>query len=113
MYYFGPLNDTGHYAYREDGSKVDSHTWVAMCPWGFQVDGGIQPKGSQEEGVAAIVHKDGWTALTFWDRTIDTRPGSHSTYLAEGTFTFEQMVEMAKSKWARRWSIMKFEVRKP
>ena len=37
------------------------------------------------QGEAIIHHKNGWTALSLWDSTIDTRPGCSSTYLAKGT----------------------------
>ena len=111
FYYFGALDDSGHYAYLEGGRRVDPNVWIKVCPWGFEADGGIQPKGHQREGEAIIVRKNGWTALTFWDRTMDHRPGSHSTYIADGNFTFAEMVELAKARFPARWQAMKFEVR--
>ena len=121
MYYFGPLEDVGHFLFAEGGRHAsrEEYDWH---PWGDDIDGAIQPgvvfergswrsKGALIDGEAVLHHKDGWTALSFWDRTIDSRPGSHSTYIARGIFTFEQMVEMAKSRFAGRWGEMKFEVR--
>jgi hypothetical protein len=63
------------------------------------------------EGEALVHHKDGWTALAFWDRTVDKRGACCSVYLAEGIFTFEQMVEMAKERFSHRWNKMNFEVK--
>lgn len=110
MYYYGPLRQTGHYFFSDDGCS--RHAAVDETPWRYEVDGGLAPNGpSGPEGIALLHKKDGWTAISFWDRTVDTRPGSCSTYLAEGDFTFEQMVEMAKTRFAERWNRMKFEVR--
>lgn len=46
-----------------------------------------------------------------WDRSVDKRGACNSNYFAEGDFTFEQMVTMAKARFAPRWDKMKFEVR--
>lgn len=60
---------------------------------------------------AALHHIQGWTALCFWDYSVDQRGACNSNYFAEGEFTFGQMVEMAKTRFAQRWNRMKFEVR--
>lgn len=125
MYYFGPLEKPGHYLYREDGWTVSMfEDQDAVCPWKhFEIDGKLQPGCPDPadrlrnrtrpmcEGEALLHHKDGWTALAFWDFTVDTRPGSSSTYIAEGILTFEEMVELAKTRFAERWKKMAFEVR--
>ena len=119
MLYFGPWDVAGHYLFTEQ----KRHVWdPPRMPWtGGEIDCGLQPgcKGrkswqipaeEQVEGEALLHHKDGWTALSFWDRTVDTRIGCNSTYIAEGTFTFEAMVELAKSRFAERWNTMQFTV---
>ena len=117
MYYFGPWGEPGHYLFDESGCWA--HRAEALIPWNGKIDGvlqvnaekGYSRKASEEpEGVALLHHKDGWTALSFWDRSVDTRGACNSTYFAEGTFTFEQMVEMAKTRFAPRWNTMKFQV---
>lgn len=93
--YFGCVNQAGHYlwlpgpvsAYRE------------KTPWGpegWSLDGTIAPKG-QPVRVAAIQHKDGWTAMGFWDKSVDERPGSNSVFIADGDYTFEEMLSHAKT----------------
>ena len=110
MLYFGPWAEAGHFMLKEDGAWATKEQ-VARLPWGqYEPDGSLQPEGQQNEGEALLHHKDGWTALAFWDRTVDTRGNSSSTYIAEGVFTFEQMVEMAKTRFAVRWNKMKFKV---
>lgn len=122
MAYFGPWDRSGHYWFNEDGygyMSIESKKF----PWAnYEVDGVLQPGCPDPadrlqrrtcpmiEGEALIHHKNGWTALSFWDCSVDHRPGSSSTYIAEGIFTFEQMVEMASMRFAARWNRMKFSV---
>ena len=122
MLYFGPWDQAGHHFHGRHGGYV-SHENCLRCPWQpHQIDCGLQAgcvvdhrghltTGKEIEGDALLHHKDGWTALSFWDRTIDTRGRCNSTYLAEGTFTFNEMVALAKENFSRRWNHMKFEVR--
>lgn len=124
VYYYGPLDAPGHQFFDESGSKVYSNDKKGL-PWKeWDIDGKLQPgcsphprdgrwehAGPEIEGEALLHHKDGWTAISFWDRSVDPRGACNSTYIAEGTFTFEQMVELAKTRFAARWSKMKFEVR--
>lgn len=128
LLYFGPLKESGHFMFYENEEQVSHRLADTITPWkSNDIDGTLQPGmilwrdhwisesqhggRSYHEGEAVIHHKDGWTALSFWDSTIDTRPGCSSTYLADGSFTFEQMVELAKARFAERWNKMKFEVR--
>lgn len=90
--YFGCVGQAGHYYWaRGSGgypyrpprvrgeSGVDERN--RMTPWGTSVDGGlITGHVRLRQGEAHIVHKDGWTALVFEDRSIDSRPGSWSVF---------------------------------
>lgn len=127
MFYFGPWREPGHFLHREGGWSVYRHEERAGFPWNEWsgengIDGQLQPgcyhdqyghwrHGAEVEGEALLHHKDGWTALSFWDRSVDHRGACNSTYFTEGTFTFEQMAEMAKARFSERWSRMNFEVR--
>jgi len=116
MLYFGPWAASGHYFFTERGTTV----WDMPkdLPWSpGTIDCVIQPgaqdkyHGEQIEGNAALIHRNGWTALSFWDRSVDKRRGCNSTYFARGSFTFDQMVEMAKDRFAVRWAAMNFLVK--
>jgi hypothetical protein len=124
MFYFGPWDSPGHYLHDERG--VSQWRAETVIPWTLgQLDGDLQPHfadcakkrrrhycdcPSGEEGPALLHHKDGWTALAFWDRTVDKRGACNSVYLAEGTYTFDQMVAMARERFAVRWNKMAFQV---
>lgn len=120
MFYFGPWDRPGHYLFREGGRDY-YREWEAVIPWDG-IDGVLQPgcreehghwvhRAAQVEGEALLHHKDGWTAISFWDRSVDTRGACNSTYFAEGLFTFDQMVEMARARFSERWNRMTFSVR--
>lgn len=123
MYYFGPWSSPGHYLFHEDGNSAHRHE--AELPWtSGDFDARLQPhslpcqkRGSQYcsgrcigQGVAIVHHKDGWTALCFWDSSVDKRAGCNSSYIAKGTYNFGEMVSMAKTRFAERWNRNRFEV---
>jgi hypothetical protein len=127
MLYFGPWDRAGHHMFNELGESVHSQRprdfpWDENSPTNG-IDCQLQPgcykdkrdgynqHGEEIQGQALLHHKNGWTALSFWDRSVDTRGGCNSTYFAKGNFTFDQMVEMSKTRFAFRWNKMKFEVK--
>lgn len=127
MVYFGPWDSAGHH-FRDENGWLFPEKYMAGFPFGhcsnrIPVDCCLQPgcykdergkwrrdHSKEMEGHALLHHIKGWTALSFWDRSVDTRGGCNSTYFAEGEFTFEQIVEMAKTRFAERWNKMKFDV---
>lgn len=90
-YYFGCVGGPGHYMHRPDMST--DWSFCRNNPWGCGIDGGLL-KGRKERYV--LTQKDGWTALSFVDNTVDSRPGSNSSFLAGGNFTVEEMFAIAK-----------------
>lgn len=121
MVYFGPWKESGHYFFYENGETVYSEERKILEWKAHEIDGVMQPgcpdpddrlqrRGRQIQGEALLHHRNGWTALSLWDSSVDTRPGCSSTYIAKGMFTFEQMVEMAKKRFAVRWNKMDFQV---
>jgi hypothetical protein len=98
VYYFGCIERAGHYMWlpgpRPEYSKDGD--FVRTNPWGFAIDGSLCPKGPEIQGQALIHHKDGWTALSFWDRSVDGRGKCNSSLLALGALTFAEMVSLFK-----------------
>jgi hypothetical protein len=115
VFYFGCYDDKGHYALAADGLglrySAEERDFVKNNPWSYKIDGGLCRSWPQTEGEALIHHKDGWTALSFWDRSIDSRPGSNSNFLAEGTYTFAEMVEIATKNFPSIMKRFKFPVK--
>jgi hypothetical protein len=94
VYYFGCFDDVGHHLHDSDGCTISDRN---ATPWSWpEVDGSLAPEGEQFQSLALLHKKEGWTAIAFWDRTLDTRGNSNSAFFAEGDFTFEEMLELAK-----------------
>lgn len=124
MFYFGPWERAGHFLFDEHGRSVrdEDRRGLPWNEWKGEIDGKLQPhlqhckrqaycRCPEPEGVALLHHKNGWTALSFWDRSVDSRGACNSTYFAEGIFTFDEMVAMAKARFAERWNKMRFKVK--
>jgi hypothetical protein len=111
-FYFGCYGQAGHYFHDERMR----HRWEAeqIVPWGFKVDGGLAPTiGYRQEapqGHAALHHKAGWTALSFWDRSGDSRGNSSSTFLFEDTLTFDEALAEARERFPALFKRFPFEI---
>lgn len=114
--YFGCIGQSGHYMFNEHGHHI--YGAEGTTPWGATPDGTLcygrkdaYNNGPQEQGLAVLHHKDGWTALSFWDRSVDKRGGCNSNFFAEGTYGPADMINICKEMWPQVWSRFTFEVR--
>lgn len=126
VYYFGCVHGSGHHlhapgprtVHREEvvptffGGTRGANLDTDFCPG---VTPELRRRGSasleQPEGVARVTHVEGWTVLSFWDRSVDNRRGSHSTFAMEGTRDFAAAVVLAREAFPSVWARYKFEVR--
>lgn len=90
-----------------DGIAVD----MGFTPGVLDISKRPRDPGTIPNGAAALHHVSEWTVLSFWDNSIDTRPGSHSTFISRGTLTFEGAVVRAKAAFPSVWKRFTFEVR--
>ncbi len=99
IYYMGCWNEPGHYLHRPDGTIVA----VAGPFTCIDLDGGpyMPPPPDAESTPPLLTHDCGWTVLSMWDRTVDTRPGSHATFLAPGTLAKPEMWRLARRHFQR------------
>lgn len=109
-YYFGCWGEPGHYLWTTSGNRVSCINNATPWDWSA-LDCGLCPGGIQVEGHAALHRKDGWTALAFWDRSIDTRPNSNSVFIAEGVHTAEEMGRISSVAFPRIWARFYFQVK--
>lgn len=93
IYFFGCLDEAGHYLFSPDRqllTRIGPFT-LAM------LDGSYCPNGgTEDERRERITYVAGWTVMSKWDRSVDSRPGSHATFVALGTFTSAQMWMLAR-----------------
>lgn len=108
-YYFGCYRDVGHFL-RDSISKRITEEVLKSNPWRYSIDSGLCPKTTTLEGKCTLNKKDGMTCISFWDYSIDKRPGSNSAFLVEGDYDFLTMIELFKEKFPEVVSRFKYEL---
>ena len=111
-YYFGCQRESGHYWWRPDRLPYGTSSHVAQTVGPNihpKVDGGFCPK-RDVQGNAKLTEIDGWTILSFWDNSIDTRKNSSSSFVAKGSYDFDAMQAIAREQFPRVWKRYAFEI---
>lgn len=83
-------------------------------PWDTTIDSGLTPDPNHPtgpEGIFATHYLDGWTAISFWDRTGDQRGASNSTFVFDEILTPEAAVEKAREKFPELFERFTFELK--
>jgi hypothetical protein len=121
--YFGCIRKAGHYLWAKNGDHI-VEDWQrereirqvfggaldgALC-WNGRAERRGHDQRDETEGRAFITHRGGWTALAFWDRSVDKRGACNSVFFAPGELTFEQMVRLARHHWPKVWERFTFAV---
>lgn len=97
-FYFGCNGQPGHYLHDENMRSCR----MTDTPWGNQIDTGLlDKKSAQVQGHGVVAKKDGWTALSFWDRSGDGRSGSNSAFIVDSDKTFDEIIAIAAEKFPR------------
>lgn len=119
-YYFGCRGGSGHYLWTERGAHADERSFPFtkvvrdQTVKSLYLAPGKPPMGGQDaipyeqqvQGLFTHQYRDGWTAISTWDRTVDERYGCVSTFIAEGMHTFGEMLGIACSRFP--WVIERF-----
>lgn len=113
MYYFGKwASGHGHILYHGNGRQVYHNEMPKDFPVREHIlDGGLlPPELPQVEGRASLTHVNGWTILSFWDRSGDKRGNSCSNFLMRGTHYFKIALLMAREGCPDLWSRITFDI---
>ena len=110
-YFFGCKGEPGHYLYMQAGRVIRNADALFPFQWTI-LDAGLLPQGGdQTEGAAALVRFNGWTVVSFWDRSVDERRGCNSSFVVPGEWSFDQVIAISKIRFPWFWERVKFEVR--
>lgn len=109
-YYFGCGGGAGHYLWipgEQPRRAMNAPRWM-NC-----IDGTFPPAdGSEEQFKATMLHIHGYTVLSWWDRSVDKRPGSNSTVLLPFIMTnFPMAVVRAKALFPWVFARMKQDLK--
>lgn len=126
VYYFGVARgQTGHYCY--DRTYSCPNNYAVRTPW---VDVPYAPLGEwaarlalygtgnikqneQVEGVRHHVTDQGWTLLSWWDRSAHERHGSHSTFAIQGEYQADEAEAIARTAFPAVFQRMEKHLRQP
>lgn len=117
-YYFGCIGGPGHYMHKRGAhSPYDEERTIGAAFGGIDgklcwnsKPGDYSYNREETEGRAFLTHKSGWTAIAFWDRSVDRRGACNSAFFVRGELTFAQMVRVARHQWPQVWARFTFEV---
>lgn len=117
MFYYGLVDNGGHgFVTNFEGGKTRDKESLLPARLHMhlpgEIDGGLCREGRKIEGVAMIRFVEGWTVLSFWDQSGDSRPGSNSNFIAEGRRPFAEMCALAKEWFPAFWerAMRRFDV---
>ena len=114
-YFMGvkPGDSSGHFCYTSGWSRPDRDalrtpwagsydplTEVTSCrdvraAWGLSLER-IYEYGPQPEGEHRLLHENGWTCLSMWDRSADRRGACTASFAFEGTHDFPACIALAR-----------------
>ncbi len=67
-------------------------------PWGNELDETLEPDGPGLK----VSKKDGWTAVSFQDPSMDSRPGAWSAFIVEKDWTAEKIFRSSRHRRHRK-----------
>lgn len=115
-FYFGCWREPGHRLWHQgsDGTPIQKYDQgeaerrllggyphstqkeIGEIPWGYSLDGGLLKGKRLGQGEAVVDRRDGWTALSFWDYSVDSRGGSSSTFVFDADLEPDTALEAAR-----------------
>lgn len=109
VWFFGCLGEPGHYLRGAD-KRIE---WNRVHPWGNKIDGGLceGPKYQRADGKMWEHHKDGWTAVAFWDQSGDDRGASNTAFLVHAEVTADELIAAARLQWPEVFARPGFPIR--
>lgn len=116
-FYFGCWGDQAGHHYREPGGRMSAQAWDVV-PFGTTVDGwlprskryGVPLDMEQPQGVVHRMVRNGWTAIGWWDRSVDSRGNSHSTFVFEGVLTTDDALARARDLFPEVFDRLTYDV---
>ena len=72
----------------------------------------VYDKGDElPQGQARLTHIKGWTVVSFWDRTGDSRSNSNTAFVFDERLSGDDALRIAREKFPRLFARFTFEVR--
>ena len=92
-YYFGCRYQPGHRLFDKQGKTLYLDSFLRL-------DGELCPKDTKPyQALLSRIPKLGYSALAWWDNTVDHRPGSNSIIFAPSLTCSVESIQTAMTKW--------------
>ncbi len=112
VYYYGCWDNCFNSFYLPDGDELSlgdhgqlkellAHDGISIFDIGDSRLVGDLPRGA--EGQAHLFHMNGWTYVTFWNKSYDSRNGNHSDFFTQGIWDFDTMCRIARQEYPMLW----------
>lgn len=101
VYYFGCIGQKGHFLWENEHSRIpifqcDKIPFISR-EFYRTLDGKYCPEFASRK--KKLSHSGPWLIISWWDNSVDNRPGSHSTFIGMDFKDFEEMLYAAKEKF--------------
>lgn len=124
VFYFGCLGEKGHFFHAPRRTRSDAYNLSqaagaalgrsgldgALCWNSPRSDCDRYDRRDETEGLAFRTCHGGWTAVAFWDRSVDPRGACNSAFLVRGDLTFAQVIRASRHAWPQVWARFTFDV---
>jgi len=108
--YFGCWSSTGHYLFNSKGGSEHAQ----FHPAAKHIDGllgdWVEDVPENLGRVHVIRFGVRWTILAFWDRSVDSRGGSHSSFIFKGAVPAAEAMAKAKELFPHVFARAKFPI---
>ncbi len=131
VFYYGCWGGVGHYLWTPRGQFADEDRALPWAPHEidprlagdpnlmnprmravgiFVWDGNLE---HQPEGMVRVHHREGWTAVGWWDRSLDRRFGSNAAFFVEATVDAEEALRAAREAFPAIFARIRYPLRAP
>lgn len=126
------FNEAGHFFRANNGDTRVRHRKgdgtlndqpEQLVPWGFKVDGELAPRTtdrSQARNGWAGYHQaiswvdapaeEAWSLLSWWDNSVDSRPGSSCAFMVDRRATPEEILAEARTAFPQIFARFKYDI---
>ncbi len=115
LIYCGCHGQVGHYFFMAGMRSLTTLVREANHSELCKLDTGFAPQDTNKEGEAWFhserVGEIRYCVISFWDRSVDSRPGSHSTFLLFADKCFNDALADCRAAFPEVFSRFKFEVK--
>lgn len=116
LIYFGCGDRPGHFFWKPERFPhrfgPDPRHHLPTFPW-EHVDGTLPPQDDRTEGVAVAHYANGWTALAWWDYSVDSRGGCNSALFVNEHVTPKRLIELGREHFPAVFERINYGIKLP